>query len=156
MKMRTRFSPHEPKPLPKRNRVASRYEIVKPNPQFVALVNHAISEMEVRIRDKSEYSEWFAWASSWKSGKYSPADCVSASHEVRKSGDPIRHCLGQIAWGAKEACYDAPKSGWLVAFYMADAMIAIGAEFPKLFAPPLIQIDIRLAPNPLLLEKEKS
>lgn len=117
--------------------------VVKPNPRMVWLINYAIDEIVHRLERKSEYHEWLGWAASWKAGVRSPSACVSVANNCFEDKEnPIRICLGQLAWGAKEACYDAPKSGWLVIRYIADAMIAFGAEFPDNFRdglpPPIV------------------
>jgi hypothetical protein len=44
---------------------------------------------------------------------------------------PTFHALGQIAWAAKEACYETPQSTWLVLRYVSDAMIAFNIAFPE-------------------------
>jgi len=108
---------------------------INPNPRIVALLDYAIAEIMPRLRyssfNEDRYGEWLKWAASWKAGQRSPAACVAASHSCDKGEpDPIGHCLGQLAWGAKEACYDVPQSGWLVVRYIADAMVAFGAAFP--------------------------
>jgi len=128
-------------------------ERVNPNPRLVWFMNYAIDEVTTRLDKKGEYSEWLGWASSWKAGKRSPQACVDISHFCfdhpdhkgwgldGKATNPIWHTLGQLAWGAKEACYDTPKSGWLVVRYIADAMVAFGVAFPDeglpMLEPPL-------------------
>lgn len=125
---------------------------VNPNPRLVWLLNYAMDEIIHKLDKKDEYLEWLNWASAWKKGQRSPAECVRISHQCfdhkgwgvdGKSVGPIWHALGQIAWGAKEACYDVPQSGWLVVRYIADAMIAFGVAYPKdmtiFLEPPTIE-----------------
>lgn len=101
------------------------------------------------------------WAASWKAGRRSPAACVNISHFCFKhkgwgidgnGTDPVWHTLGQLAWGAKEACYNTPQSGWLTIRYIADAMVAFGIAFPDeglaMLDPPTITVkDERLLPT---------
>jgi hypothetical protein len=63
--------------------------------------------------------DWLNWAYRWLEGVRSPAACVDVAHRVCSG-------LGQIAWAAKESCYDTPQSGWLVMRYIADAMLSLG------------------------------
>lgn len=107
-------------------------ERINPNPKLVWFINYAIDEVTARLSNKGEHGEWLAWASSWKEGRHSPATCVDIAHHCFKDKeDSVQHCLGQIAWGAKEACYNTPASGWLVIRYIADALIAFGVAFPN-------------------------
>lgn len=127
---------------------------INPNPRLVGLLNYAIDEVTDRLRNQAEYGEWLGWASSWKSGKRSPSACVEVANfcfEHKGWGldgeavAPVWHSLGQLAWGAKEACYSAPTSGWLVVRYIADAMAAFGVAFPDkqfvMLQPPTITIE---------------
>lgn len=103
---------------------------VDPNPRLVWLLDFAITEAASRCSG-GEYREWLAWASSWQRGQRSPAACVDIAHRCfEHKGNPVWHCLGQLAWAAKEACYSTPKSGWLVVNYISDAMLALGVAFP--------------------------
>jgi len=126
-------------------------ERVNPNPRIVALLNYALDEVMAKLFRKDEYAEWLGWATSWKNGRRSPQACVDISHfcsshkgwGMDKNGvDPIWHALGQLAWGAKEACYSAPTSGWLVIRYVADAMTTFGIAYPNngsaLIEPPTL------------------
>lgn len=104
---------------------------VNPDPRFVWLIDYAIDAVSSEIHDRKPYAAWFAWAADWRAGKRSPQACVDASHACRDIDDfGVSGSLAQIAWGAKEACYSAPKSGWLALRYVADAMIAFGVAFP--------------------------
>ena len=121
---------------------------INPNPRLVWLLNYAIGEIEPRLWRKDEYSDWLSWAVSWKNGEHSPAKCVNVANRCFEHKDnPIFHCLGQLAWGAKEACYDVPQTGWLVVRYIADAMVAFGVAYPKdagiFLDPPTIDISAR-------------
>lgn len=116
---------------------------VNPNPRLVALMNYAISEVSSRLHHKQEYREWLDWAATWKDGQRSPQACVEISHRCgvgERKGSLVWPTLGQLAWGAKEACYTTPTSGWLVIRYIADAMCAFGVAFPydaaALLEPP--------------------
>lgn len=113
---------------------------VNPDPRTVALISYAVEQVESHLHQKEEYGEWLEWAASWKSGKHSPGTCVDAANLCfahkgwgidGKGTHPIWHTLGQLCWGAKEACYSTPKSGWLVIRYIADAMVAFGIAFPE-------------------------
>jgi hypothetical protein len=110
-----------------------------PNPRIVALLDYALNEISAKLR-KAEYTKWFGWAESWKSGQRAPQACVNIAHFCfehkawgidGKATDPVWHCLGQLAWAGKEACYSTPTSGWLVVRYIADAMTAFGIAFPE-------------------------
>ncbi len=104
---------------------------INPNPRLVALLGYAIDEVASRLVLRGEYAEWLAWAASWKEGERSPGKCVDVAHRCfEHKEDPIWHTLGQLAWGAKEACYSTKTSGWLVIRYVADAMCAFGVAFP--------------------------
>ncbi len=130
---------------------------VNPNPRLVWLINFAIEEIMPELFRKDEYAEWLTWASSWKNGQRSPRACVNAAHRCfdhkgwgmdGKATNPVWHCLGQIAWGAKEACYNSKTSGWLVVRYVADAMLAFGIAFPAdprlLLDPPTIESTVNI------------
>lgn len=104
---------------------------VNPNPRLVWLMDYALAEVTARLRGV-EYSDWLSWAAAWKAGERSPGRCVEVSHSCFDQKEQlVWHSLGQLAWGAKEACYDAPQSGWLVIRYIADAMDAFGVAFPQ-------------------------
>lgn len=115
---------------------------IKPNPKLVALMDYAIDEVVARLHNKEEYREWLEWAAAWKGGQRSPQACVDISHLAQSNYEIIGPSLSQLAWGAKEACYSAPTSGWLVIRYIADAMHAFGVAFPengtKLLEPPTV------------------
>ena len=120
-----------------RNRDAMR---INPNPRLIWLLNYAIDEIMARLHRKDEYRDWLSWAVDWKKGERRPQRCVDISHRcfdhkgwgIDGNGtDPVWHALGQLAWSAKEACYDVPQTGWLVVRYIADAMIAFGISYPK-------------------------
>lgn len=136
-------------------------ERINPNPRLVWFMNYALDEVTARLSRKDEYAKWLAWAASWKSGVRSPGACVDISHFCfshkgwgfdGKAVDPVWYTLGQLTWGAKEACYDTPTSAWLVIRYIADAMIAFGVAFPDegfpLLDPPTITIE-----NPVEMAK---
>lgn len=107
---------------------------VNPNPRIVALLDFAIDEIAPRLSPKDRYADWLAWAARWRNGERRPQDCVDVAHHCFDSGKDdsltMWHTLGQLAWGAKEACYSAPESGWLVIRYIADAMCAFGVAYP--------------------------
>ena len=110
--------------------IQARRALIEADPRFVALMNLAIDSVAPRLSRK-EYAEWLTWASSWKAGERSPQACVDIAHKCfAQKDDPAWHTLGQLAWAAKECCYTAPESGWLVIRYIADAMIAFGVAFP--------------------------
>ena len=116
---------------------------VEPDRRLVFLISYAIDQVTPKLRDRKQWAPWLEWADSWKSGRHSPAACVSVAHQCfENKGNPIGHTLGQIAWGAKEACYSTPKSGWLVIRYIADAMVAFSVAYPEqgvpLLDPPTI------------------
>ena len=118
---------------------------VNPNPKLVGLMDYALDEVVARLRYQSEFREWLDWASAWKDGQRSPQACVDISQRCRegeRKDDLVWPTLAQLAWGAKEACYSAPTSGWLVIRYIADAMCAFGVAFPDkaatLLEPPTI------------------
>lgn len=134
---------------------------VSPNPRVVALLDYAIDEISPKV-SKPEYAEWLAWAAMWRAGRHSPQACVDISHFCSShkgwgidgnSTTPIWHTLGQLAWGAKEACYSAPTSGWMVIRYIADAMVTFGIAFPDrgvaALEPPTI--DEQIKPEPKIL-----
>jgi hypothetical protein len=107
------------------------YSQIKPDPRLVQLIDYAIEEITPHLTRK-EYASWLEWADSWKRGERSPRSCVDAANRCFNQKEQlVWHTLGQIAWGAKEACYSAPKSGWLVIRYVADAMVAFGVAFPE-------------------------
>jgi hypothetical protein len=118
---------------------------INPNPKIVALINYAIAQVNARLSSREEFSLWLSWAKHWADGERSPASCVETAHRCfEHKGYPTWHCLGQLAWAAKESCYDTPKSGWLVVRYVADAMIAFGAAFPTdntlLESPSIVEV----------------
>lgn len=104
----------------------------KPDPKLVALMDFAINQVSPRLIG-AEYGFWVAWAQDWLSGRRSPAMCVQIARDCFDKTDdgPIWHALGQLCWAAKEACYSAKQSHWLVIRYVADAMIAFGVTFPQ-------------------------
>lgn len=105
-----------------------------PNPQLIALMDYAIEQIEAHLsRDtKEQYRDWMEWAESWKRGKRATQACVDVAHRCFANKEcPVGHTLGQLAWGAKEACYSGGTSGWLVVRYIADAMHAFGIAFPE-------------------------
>lgn len=126
-----------------------------PNPRIVALLNFAIDEIMPKLSTPfyQEHSgKWLEWAAKWKAGQRSPAACVEIARWCfghkgwgvdEKATDPVSHALGQLAWGAKEACYSTPTSGWLVIRYIADAMVAFGITFPTkrltVLEPPTLE-----------------
>jgi hypothetical protein len=107
---------------------------INPNQRLVRLLNFALDGVIEKICHQPKYEKWLKWASEWKSGQYSPQQCVDISHLCRDGRDKIDLMvwgpLAQLAWAAKEACYSTPKGGWYVLFYIADAMIAFGVAFP--------------------------
>jgi hypothetical protein len=132
---------------------------IAPNPRLVWFINFAIDEITARLHKKDDYDEWLSWAASWKEGRRSPAQCVRVAHECfrhkgwgidGKGTDPVWHTLGQLAWGAKEACFSTPQSGWLVIRYIADAMVAFGVGFSEdglpLLQPPTVDIEVHPLP----------
>jgi hypothetical protein len=105
-----------------------------PNPRVVALVDYAIDQIAPRLTHNEWYADWLAWAARWRSGERVPQDCVNAANacfEKRDQINPLFHTLGQLAWGAKEACYTTSKGGWLTVRYIADAMVTFGVAFPE-------------------------
>lgn len=128
---------------------------VNPNPRLVWLMDYALGEVSTKLRGQVEFSEWLEWAQAWKDGQHSPQACVDISHQCRKGerrDSIIWPTLGQLSWGAKEACYSTPTSGWLVIRYIADAMHAFGVAFPD-NAAPLIEppsSDLTWRQNPVL------
>ena len=112
---------------------------IDPNQRLVWFVDYAIDAVVDKLYPKEKYLVWLDFAEEWKNGNRSPARCVDAAHKCFEHKGPTWHTLGQLAWGAKEACYDTPQSGWLVVRYIADAMVAFGVAFPELIsaAPPL-------------------
>lgn len=106
-------------------------EQIRPDEQMCRLIDWAIDEAMLRLPDSACGPVWREWAQSWIQGERSPAACVFAAH---KSSSLVASPLSQIAWGAKEACYTTPTSRWLVLRYVADAMAAIGAEFPDILS----------------------
>ena len=133
---------------PEERRKAIEEMTPNPNPRIVALLDFALSEVIEQLGRKNEYADWLAWAREWRAGDhYRPRRCVNVAHRCfehkgwgldGKATNPVWHALGQLAWGAKEACYNAPKSGWLTLRYIADAMIAFGIAFPD---RPLLALD---------------
>lgn len=121
---------------------------VNPNPRLVWLMNYALDEVVAKLHDQSEFREWLEWAAAWKDGQRSPQACVDISQHCREQArlnGLVWPTLAQLAWGAKEACYSAPTSGWLVIGCVADAMHAFGVAFPDkaatLLEPPTIVDD---------------
>lgn len=125
---------------------------INPNPRLVALMNYALDEVVAKLRYREEHREWLEWAAAWKAGQRSPQACVSISHKMTSHKDefgqacPVRHTLGQLAWGAKEACYSHPQAGWLVVRDIADAMHVFGVAYSDkaaavLLEPPTIEGD---------------
>jgi hypothetical protein len=107
------------------------FEVIRinPNPNLVALMDYALDEILQRLPRDKKFDFWREWAAAWKAGERSPGKCVAISHKCPKQ-EPIWHTLGQLAWGAKEACYSTPTGGWLVIRYIADAMADWGVAFP--------------------------
>lgn len=112
---------------------------VNPNPRLVALLNFALAEVISKLHGP-KYAAWIEWAQAWDNGERQPGRCVDIAHKCfahkipglnGERIDPLWHTLGQLAWGAKEACYTTPTSGWLVIRYIADAMTAFGIAFPE-------------------------
>lgn len=107
---------------------------IDPNPRIVWLMDYALDAIIPRLRGQigNDFAPWIEWAKAWRAGQRSPQRCVDVAHEcfARKDDDPLAHTLGQLAWGAKEACYSSPTSGWLVIRYIADAMVAFGIAYP--------------------------
>jgi hypothetical protein len=133
-----------------------------PNPRIVALLDYALDEILPKLH-KDEYAEWIGWAASWKAGRRTPQTCVDIGHFCfshkgwgldGNAIEPVWHCLGQLAWAAKEACYSTPASGWLVIRYIADAMIAFGIAFPiekfAVLEPPTLDLYGSKNPRELL------
>jgi hypothetical protein len=121
---------------------------VNPNPRLVALMDYALDQVVAKLRYQDEFREWLEWAADWKREQRSPQACVDISHHCReraKETGLVWPSLAQLAWGAKEACYSAPTSGWLVIRYIADAMCAFGIAFPDktavLLEPPTIDLE---------------
>lgn len=130
---------------------------VNPNPRVVALLDYALDQIIPKLSTPfyQEHSgKWLEWAAEWRAGQRSPGRCVAVSHWCfdhkgwgigGQETDPVSHCLGQLAWGAKEACYSTPTSGWLVIRYIADAMVAFGVAFPeeglKALEPPTLDLE---------------
>lgn len=104
---------------------------ISPDARLVSLIDRALDEVLSRLYGDhfTKYAEWIAWARRWQGGEHSPQACVDASRSAKDDG--IGKCLGQLAWGAKEACYSTPKSGWLVIWYVADTMMFWGVAFPE-------------------------
>jgi hypothetical protein len=115
---------------------------VNPNPRIVALMDYALDQITTTLYHKEKYPQWLEWAAGWKKGERLPAKCVRVARIYldERHGNPVKHCLGQLCWAAKEACYNLPNSGWLVIRYIADAMVAFGIAFPdssvNLLPPP--------------------
>lgn len=109
---------------------------IDPNPRLVALMDYALDEILQRLPRDEEYDFWREWAAEWKAGERSPQKCVNISHRCPKQ-KLVWHTLGQLAWGAKEACYSTPTGGWLVIRYIADAMADWGVNFPDSAIPAL-------------------
>ena len=128
-----------------------------PNPRIVALLSYAIDEILPRLSTpfyKEHSGKWLEWAVAWQAGHRSPQNCVDVAHWCfaqkgrgldGQATDPVSHALGQLAWGAKEACYNAPTSGWLVIRYIADAMVSFGVAFPadglNALEPPTLDLE---------------
>lgn len=114
---------------------------VNPNPRIVAFVDFALKQVMAQLtHDRSRYETWFQWASSWLDGEHAPGACVRVGRHYlsQRGSNPVAHCLGQLAWAGKEACYSASKSGCLVTRYIADAMIAFGVASPDKTLPLLM------------------
>lgn len=110
---------------------------IDPDPRIVWLMDYAIDHITPRLQSPSMrevYAPWLKWAQRWRKGERSPAECVAIAEECFAND---LHSLGQLAWGAKEACYSTPTSGWLVIRYIADAMVAFGIAFPDEPLPAL-------------------
>lgn len=102
--------------------------------KLVAFVNYALEQVAARIGpQKTAAAFWLAWSDEWLAGRRSPAQCVDVAHQCFAMSDdgPLWHALGQLSWGAKEACYSEKNSAWLVIRYVADAMVAFGVAFPE-------------------------
>lgn len=143
-----------------RDRAAMDAMRVNPNPRLVALMDFAIDEIVAKIRYQDEFAEWLAWAADWKSGKRAPQACVDISHRCRegdRKNNLVWPTLAQLSWGAKEACYSAPTSGWLVVRYIADAMHNFGIAYPdRLLEPPTINAESnRLEPGQSRLDSHQ-
>lgn len=131
-----------------RQRAAMDAMRVRPNPKLVALMDYAIDEIVAKIRYQDEFADWLEWAAAWRSGQRAPQICVDISHRCtagERKHSLVWPTLAQLAWGAKEACYSAPTSGWLVIRYIADAMHNFGVAFPDkgltLLEPPTIEVE---------------
>lgn len=105
---------------------------VNPDPRLVRLIDMALTEVSAKLRHDAQFKEWIVWADEWLGGRHIPQRCVDVSHACDKHEEPfVWPSLAQLAWGAKEACYSTPKSGWLVIRYVAGAMVNFGVAFPK-------------------------
>jgi hypothetical protein len=105
---------------------------ISPNPRLITLMEFALGETLQRLSHDKEFDFWREWAAAWVAGdqfERSPQRCVDVSLKCPPQ-EIVWHTLGQLAWGAKEACYDTPTNGWLVIRYIADAMLAWGVHFP--------------------------
>jgi hypothetical protein len=104
-----------------------------PDARLVTLVSHACEQVIPMVRSMDQAAGWTDWAERWIAGDRQPGMCVSVAHdcfESHKRGYLAGGALGQLAWAAKEACYETPTSPWLVIRYVADAMIAFGIAYP--------------------------
>ena len=103
---------------------------VNPDPRLESLINYALKAILPKLPGH-EYDFWREWALQWIGGVRSPALCVEIGRQCfAKEEQLVWHTLGQLAWGAKEACYRLPQSGWLVIRYIGDAMADFGISFP--------------------------
>lgn len=122
-----------------------------PDPRLVTMLDFAIDQVSARITSKKDYSDWLEWAAEWQTGRHAPQQCIDVAHRcfdrAKKDQLTMWHTLGQLAWGAKEACYSTKSSPWYVLFYIADAMIAYGIAFPEgmtmRLEPPTIDTDVK-------------
>lgn len=122
----------DPQSLINRRKEQMEIHLPNPNPQLVALISYAIGQVSPRLSGMlaEDYAPWLLWAARWSSGERSPQACVDVAHKCFDDTS-LGHTLGQLAWGAKEACYTTSNSPWLVMRYVADAMVAFGVAFPE-------------------------
>jgi hypothetical protein len=104
---------------------------INPNPKITWMIDYALKSILPKLFDK-EHEFWIEWANDWLNGERNPARCVRIANRCfdKESQILCGHTLGQLAWGAKESCYNVPQSGWLALRYVADAMVAYGIAFP--------------------------